>query len=318
MKTRVVQGDGSSPDPRPGGRIDVPAPPPPPPDAPLKRGIPLLRRHPLMGFVALSYALTWCLLPIGTFVAVGPLLAAVLVVAATEGRPGLRRLAGHALRWRVRWVWYAAAVGIPLAVHLVTVAGNTALGGPAPSSGALTPWYALAMVFALRLVNPLDGPLGEEPAWRGYLLPHLQARSSPLISTGIVCLVVVGWHLPLFFLPAFGLRPFEAVATIGSTVVYTWLFNRSGGSAFITLIAHAAEGSIRTGQLWPAESDATRAAAVYTAAWAAAGIVVLVADRRAWTTAPASAIWPDPAAAGNAEREAGTRRALSGGRQDGS
>jgi membrane protease YdiL (CAAX protease family) len=274
----------------------------------------LLRRHSLAAFVALSYALTWCMLPVGTYVAAGPLVAAVIVVAATEGRPGLRRLAGHALRWRVRWVWYAAAVGIPLAVHLVTVAGNAAVGGPPPSSGALTPWYALATVFALRLMNPLDGPLGEEPAWRGYAQPRLQARRSPLISTGILCLLVTGWHLPLYFLPAFGLRPFEAVSTIACTVVYAWLFNRSGGSALITLLAHVTEGTVRTGGLWPAEVDATRAKAVYAVAWAGVAVILLVADHRAWITAPVSATWPDPADADDMDEVAGERPALLAGR----
>jgi uncharacterized protein len=298
MKTRIVQGDEPSPRPRPHG-ARVPPGPQRTRQGSLLMGLPLLRRHPLAGFVALSYALSWCMLPFGTFVAAGPLVAAVIVVAATEGRAGLRRLAGHALRWRVRWVWYAAAVGIPVAVHLLTVAGNAAVGGPPPSSAPLTPWYALTMVFALRLVNPLDGPLGEEPAWRGYAQPRLQARRSPLVSTGILCLLVTGWHLPLYFLPAFGLRPFEAVSTIACTVVYAWLFNRSGGSALITLLAHVTEGSVRTGQLWPAEADATRAKAVYAVAWAAAAIGLLVADRRAWTTAPDSATWPEPSGAGD-------------------
>src|SRR5437763_16435921 len=115
------------------------------------------------------------------------------------------------------------------------------------------------MVFAVRLVNPLDGPLGEEPAWRGYALPRLQVRRSPLRSTVILCVIVTGWHLPLYFMPAFGLRPFEALTTVACTVFFAWLFNRSGGSALMTLIAHAAEGTIRTGQLWSLESDVTRA-----------------------------------------------------------
>jgi membrane protease YdiL (CAAX protease family) len=298
MKTRIVQGDEPSPRPQPHGARVQPGPQRTGKGALLMR-LPLLRRHPLAGFVALSYALSWCMLPFGTFVAAGPLVAAVIVVAATEGRAGLRRLAGHALRWRVSWVWYAAAIAIPLGVHLVTVTGNAAIGGPPPSSASLTPWYALVMVFALRLVNPLDGPLGEEPAWRGYAQPRLQARRSPLISTGILCLVVTGWHLPLFFLPAFGLRPFEGVSTIACTVVYAWLFNRSGGSALITLIAHAAEGSARAGQLWPAEADATRAKAVYAAAWVVVAVILLLADRRAWTTAPVSATWPEPSSAGD-------------------
>jgi hypothetical protein len=70
-----------------------------------------LRRHPVVAFVALSYLLSWFMLPFGQFMAIGPLIAAVAVVAATEGLAGLRRLAGHALRWRVSWVWYAVDGG---------------------------------------------------------------------------------------------------------------------------------------------------------------------------------------------------------------
>ena len=56
----------------------------------------------------------------------------------------------------------------------------------------------------MRLVNPLDGPLAEEPGWRGYAQPRLQAARSPLRSTLILCLLVSGWHLPLYLMPEFG------------------------------------------------------------------------------------------------------------------
>jgi membrane protease YdiL (CAAX protease family) len=270
----------------------------------------LLRRHPVVAFVALSYLLSWFMLPFGMFLPAGPLIAAIAVVAATDGLPGLRRLAGNALRWRVRWVWYAVALGVPLALHLVAVAGNAAVGGAAPSSASLTPWYGLVMVFAVRLVNPLDGPLGEEPAWRGYALPSLQTRRSPLRSTAILCVLVTGWHLPLYFMSEFGLRPFDALTTVACTVFFVWLFNRSGGSALMTLIAHAAEGTVRAALLWPAEADLTRARAVYCAAWALVAVGLLLLDRRAWTQAPADATWPDAPETGRGGGDAAERVAL--------
>jgi membrane protease YdiL (CAAX protease family) len=273
--------------------------------------IPVLRRHPVAGFVVLAYALSWCLLPMGQFMAAGPLLAAVAVVSAVEGRQGLRRLASHALRWRVRWVWYAVALGVPLAVSLGTIAGNAALGGPAPSTASLTPWYALVLVFAVRMVNPLDGPLGEEPAWRGYAQPRLQARRSPLQATAVLCVVVTGWHLPLYFMPAFGLRPFDVLTTSACTVFYAWLFNRSGGSAFMTLIAHAAEGLVRPVLLWPAEADYTRARVVTCVIWVMIATALLLGDRNAWKRAPADAVWPDPEEAANPARGTGDPIPLS-------
>jgi membrane protease YdiL (CAAX protease family) len=272
--------------------------------------IAIVRRHPVVTFVALSYLLSWFLLPFGQFMAAGPLVAAVAVVAVTEGLAGLRRLAGNALRWRVHWIWYAVALGVPVAVHLAAVAGNAAVGGPAPSYASLTPWYSLLMVFAVRLVNPLDGPLGEEPAWRGYALPRLQARRSPLRSTAILCVLVAGWHLPLYFMPAFGLRPFDFVTTIAYTVFAAWLFNRSGGSALITLIAHVAEGTVRVALLWPAETDTTRARAVYAVIWSVIAVGLLLVDRRAWRQAPVAATWPEATEDDDQRQDAGERVAL--------
>ena len=67
---------------------------------------------------------------------------------------------------------------------------------------------AVLATFALRLVNPTDGALGEEPGWRGFAQPALQGSGySPLQSTAILAVLVAGWHVPLFFLEDGGLQP---------------------------------------------------------------------------------------------------------------
>lgn len=58
-------------------------------------------------------------------------------------------------------------------------------------------WPTLALVFAVRFINPLDGPLGEEPGWRGYALPQLQTGRAPLGAAFILGLLVALWHVPL-------------------------------------------------------------------------------------------------------------------------
>jgi membrane protease YdiL (CAAX protease family) len=100
-------------------------------------------------------------------------------------------------RWRVERSWYAQAMGLPLATHLLTVRLNVALGAPAPSLVQLGPWYVLIAVFVVRLINPLSGPLGEGPGWRGFAEPRLQANRSPLLASLILALLVASWHLPL-------------------------------------------------------------------------------------------------------------------------
>ena len=89
-----------------------------------------VRRHPLVAFFVLTYALTWGVLPLGIFGATGPLLAALIMIAITEGRAGLRALGSQMSRWRVGWRWYAVAIGLPLAVFRFIVALNVALGAP--------------------------------------------------------------------------------------------------------------------------------------------------------------------------------------------
>jgi hypothetical protein len=162
-------------------------------------------RHPLAGFFVLAYALAWAPLPFGTFGAYGPLVAALIVIGVTDPRHGFRDLAARLLRWRVGWQCYAAAVALPLGTLIISTAVNAGLGAPRPSLDQFSPWYAVPMVFALNLVNPLGGQLGEEPGWRGFAPAGLQVGRSPFAATAILAVLVTGWHLPLM-LPAFGLR----------------------------------------------------------------------------------------------------------------
>lgn len=140
----------------------------------------VVRRHPLPTFFVLAYLLTWAFLPLGAFVAAGPLVAALIVTPITHGTAGLEDLGGRMIRWRVGWQWYLVALGFPLAAHALTVLLNVALGAPSPSMSQFSPLSSVLLVFAIRLINPLDGPMGEEPGWRGFAQPRLQADRPPL------------------------------------------------------------------------------------------------------------------------------------------
>jgi uncharacterized protein len=122
----------------------------------------LVRRHPIITFFVLAYAIAWGFVPFGSFGAFAPLVAALIVIPVTQGWSGLKELGLRMIRWRVRWYWYAVAIGLPLAVHLAIVGLNVAAGAdlPAPTFTSLSTFLT---VFAVRLVNPTDGPLGEHP-----------------------------------------------------------------------------------------------------------------------------------------------------------
>lgn len=248
----------------------------------------VVRRHPLIAFFVLTYAISWGFLPIESvrFMPGGPFIAALVVISLTRGLSGLRELGSRMIRWRVRWYWYALAVGLPLGVHLVTVLLNLGLGAPAPSLAQFSPLSGLLMVFAVRLINPLDGPMGEEPGWRGFALPALQAERSPLLATLILGVLVTLWHLPLWVVPQFGASPGDILGdilgTLGVTVWYTWLFDHTGGSVLMTIVAHATEGTIQTEAFWSAGAAAARMSLLYGAVWCVVAIGLVILDRRLW------------------------------------
>jgi hypothetical protein len=122
-----------------------------------------VRRRELVIFFVLSYLIAWSTLPFGGFLAFAPLVSAIVVVLIAEGLPGLARLGRRLIKWRVNWIWYAAAIGVPLLVHAVSIALNMAAGAPAPSVTQFQPGYAVLLLFGLRMVNPLDGPVARSP-----------------------------------------------------------------------------------------------------------------------------------------------------------
>jgi membrane protease YdiL (CAAX protease family) len=292
MRTRIIQNDPHEPQSAgaglpAGAAVAVP-----------RSGLTaFVRRQPLLVFFALAFAITWAPTPVGIFMAAGPLIAAVIVTAVVDGRRGLRELGSRMIRWRVGWQWYAAALLIPLAVVLGTGGLNVALGAPDSAIRDLE-LSALVLAFALRLVIPFFSPLGEEPGWRGFALPRMLADRSPFEATLILGLIVAVWHAPLIFIAEEDLPPIFLLTTVAVTFFYTWLFIHSGGSVFITILAHATEGLISRefiGTDGFVSGDETNWVLLYTAGWCAVAIGLLVFDRKLWrdrAPAPARAFRP--------------------------
>src|ERR687892_2927928 len=97
--------------------------------------ISLVKRHPLVTFFVLTFVIGWGLIPFWTFQAGSPFIAALIVIPLTQGVAGLKELGLRMIRWRVRGYWYVVALGLSLAVVLVTVVLNVALGASVPSLG---------------------------------------------------------------------------------------------------------------------------------------------------------------------------------------
>src|SRR5215213_6994019 len=144
----------------------------------------LIKRYPLSAFFVLAYALSWWVYPliqvspiVGFVGLFGPALAAVIVVAAAEGKTGLRDLMGRILRWRVGVRWYVVALGLPAVLALLTAGMHLQLGAPTPVAlGQLSILEPILFVLVL----------GEEIGWRGYALPRLLATRSMLWASLIL------------------------------------------------------------------------------------------------------------------------------------
>jgi membrane protease YdiL (CAAX protease family) len=279
MKTRVIQDEP-----------DRQAPATPAARGPEVRSsglVLLMRRHRLAAFFVIAYAVSWWpwplyaagVFPEPMFVPAGPLVAALIVLSVTEGKAGLRDLGARMIRWRVGWRWYAVALGFPLAVILITAEINAGFGAPAPEWSQLA-WSTFALTFAINVINPMNGPMGEEPGWRGYAVPRLQTTRSRLVTASILGLFVTGWHFPLV---AMGdLHYIGLPATFAITIVYVWLFNHARGSVLLPLLFHATQGALTMDDFNFTGADVTRMNWLGAAAWCVVAIGVVVLDRRAW------------------------------------
>lgn len=250
-----------------------------------------LKHHRLLAFFVLTYAISWAswpayasrLIPRMEFLPIGPLAAAIIVIALPEGGAGFRAWGRRLIRWRVGWIWYAVALLLPAVLVLVTGLITMALGASAQGLAQLT-WRGLLAVFAVRLVSPLDGPLGEEPGFRGYALPLLQASRPPLLSAAILGVFVALWHLPLILFG--GLSLIGLPTTYAITFLYAWLFNRTGGSVLLTFLFHNSQGTFTIGSFGFTGAGADLAEMVYFAVVVLAVLATMTLDRRAWRRAP--------------------------------
>jgi membrane protease YdiL (CAAX protease family) len=178
----------------------------------------------------------------------GPTVAAVVLLAATTGRSGIAELLRRIVLWRVGWQWWLVTLS-PLAFLGVAVLGARVSGLPLPRLAdfglySAVPDAGLLGSLLLVILAAIAGAFGEEIGWRGFALPRLQRRVSPLTASLILGALWALWHLPMFFVVAtyraFGVGDYVGLV-IGlscGAIVLTWLYNRSGGSILLVALWH--------------------------------------------------------------------------------
>lgn len=199
---------------------------------------PFVRRHALVLFFGLAYALSWSLSLLNPheLLPIGPLIAALLVLPFSNGRAGVRDFLSRIVRWRVGLGWYLLVLGLPVALTGAALGANILLGAPAPMWGHVPP---LAELPATALFILIAIGLGEEPAWRGFALPRLAAGRSVLAGSLLLFVLHALWHLPLFGLE-YDLQngvPW-LLMLLGGTIFSTWVYYRTNGNLLLPILFH--------------------------------------------------------------------------------
>lgn len=239
----------------------------------------LFRSHRLTAFVALAFLLSWypwlIALARGTTTGpnpLGPLVAALIVLAMASGWSGVRELLRNLVRVRIKPVAWLVAIALPLAMCAITV-----LIASMFASVRVT-WPPAAEIIEKFLFIFLFIALGEEPGWRGFALPELQRRHAPLRASLILGAIWAVWHLPLMgnefpwaIVPAF------IVGVFGTTLVQTWLLDRSGGALLPQMVMHTLVNTFGAGLVfrWFAASDSATLWWTTAALWLVAGAIFI-------------------------------------------
>jgi membrane protease YdiL (CAAX protease family) len=217
----------------------------------------LIKSKPILSFFVLTFAFTWLWwglvyalqLPLAAgyvpflIGAAGPSLMAFAVSAAVGGRQEVETLCKRVAVWRVGIVWYLAALFIPALVALGAIGLHLLFGGTLPSFALLEKqWYLIPIALITGML--LGGPLEEEFGWRGFAMVHLQKRYSALTASVIVGILWGLWHLPAFLIPWSSQHGLPVIMfllhDIALAILFTWIFNNTGGSIWMAMLAHAA------------------------------------------------------------------------------
>jgi membrane protease YdiL (CAAX protease family) len=177
------------------------------------------QRREILAYIALAYAWTWITdAPLlatqrgwwtlqwpawwQAVAAFGPALAAWCVrriyrtAELRPARPSFPRF------------WLAFSAASPFLVLAAAILVVRIAAGRLPDPGVLltSPGTAsVAGLWDLLVIQSVLQATGEEPGWRGFLLPRLRKFCSPFVATVTIFPVWLLWHLPFFLgRPEFG------------------------------------------------------------------------------------------------------------------
>ncbi|TDI68199.1 MAG: CPBP family intramembrane metalloprotease [Bacteroidetes bacterium] len=223
-----------------------------------------IAKHPLFFYFFLTYAITWVFLIPFVYIwrvvldqsfelwllvflpgAYGPTIAALIMTHLLKGKRGIRDLLAKLLLWRVRWKWYFFVILVPITLLILAISLSDFRE---MALASFIPDKLLAAIPLYLLIALPFGPLAEELGWRGFALPRLQARFTPLVSSLIIGVIWTFWHTPMFWFPGAAIPSFlelsafsillYLIQTTAEAILFTTVFNYTRGSVLIAIVFH--------------------------------------------------------------------------------
>lgn len=206
----------------------------------------MIADQPLVLFFAVAYAWAWLVfIPMAAFdvapqwiilATLGPAVAAIVARRANRpAQPPFRIVLGL---WRTLG---ATILGVALILIAFVVL---------PAAMTVDPttlhWRGLASLSVYNYSTLLGGPLFEEPGWRGFALPRLEARFGPVRGSLLLGVLWAGWHAPLFLYRGwFGAAPWiYVVIVIAATYLLTFGANLARFAIVTPIAMHAAFNTV--------------------------------------------------------------------------
>ena len=166
-----------------------------------------MNKRIIFNFILITFLFSWAcfvgakflpeniqmiLVVIGIF---GPVVSTFVTLKIHGEREYTARFKENILKWNVPVFWYLFPIIIVVITQIFDAAGQIVLGSFEINYSGIHKIYMVVPMILLMLI----GGGQEEIGWRGFLLPELLKKLSPITSSLLVAIVWAVWHVPLFF-----------------------------------------------------------------------------------------------------------------------
>jgi len=221
-------------------------------------------RKQIITFVIGTYGISWFLFLIGyqtnllPVILLGiwaPTLVSIVLNRYYFGAAGLKALFSRFTRTNVKWYYWVLLLFLPAVIHYTGHSIWQLYYYGELSTIVSPPQYWLSAIIPSFII----AGFGEELGWRGFMLPRLQQAFSPMAAMLILATVHMFWHLPTYWLGQ-GMHNVPLLFILAFlfpwTILFVWLYNKSGGSLIFAVSFHAiSNASLSIVRFMPLDSE---------------------------------------------------------------